>query len=149
MSDSDILSKADRVLRPVLKELGGFPWIRLEGCCAGHKPEDSLWLEINVLGSSGLRRLTELLRILDSKLADTDCRLDCLVRYSAPADVAPVPHGWISTAGGVVLQSRAHGGRPPTLISYEPFFFHYERFNTAGRSNNLRSVVYIFPTCAF
>src|SRR3989442_4524673 len=118
MSDSDILSKADRVLRPVLKELGGFPWIRLEGCCAGHKPEDSLWLEINVLGSSGLRRLTELLRILDSKLADTDCRLDCLLSYSAPADVAPVPHGWIPTAGGVFFAAREHSRRCPSSIIY-------------------------------
>jgi len=50
MSNSDILSKADKALKPVLKELGSFPWVRLEGCCAGHKPEDSLWLEINVLG---------------------------------------------------------------------------------------------------
>src|SRR5438876_11864578 len=98
MSDSDILSKADRVLRPVLKELGGFSWIRLEGCCAGHKPEDSLWLEINVLGSSGLSRLTELLRILDSKLADTDCRLDCMMSYSAPDAVAPVSIGWFTMA---------------------------------------------------
>src|SRR2546422_8873668 len=117
MSDSDILSKADRVLRPVLKELGGFPWIRLEGCCAGHKPEDSLWLEINVLGSSGLRRLTELLRILDSKLADTDCRLDCLLSYSAPADVAPVPHGWIPTAGGMFSSCTIQGGQPQTICS--------------------------------
>ena len=53
MSNSDILSKADKALRPVLKELGRFPWIRLEGCCAGHKPEDSLWLEINILDPPG------------------------------------------------------------------------------------------------
>src|SRR5437867_11313334 len=106
MSNSDILSKADRVLRSVLKELGGFPWIRLEGCCAGHKPEDSLWLEINVLGSSGLRRLTELLRILDSKLADKDCQVDCLLSSSAPADVAPVPHGWIPTADEALYPGR-------------------------------------------
>ena len=51
MSNSDILSKADRALRPVLKELGRFSWIRIEGCCAGHKQEDTLWLEINVLGA--------------------------------------------------------------------------------------------------
>src|SRR5436309_15576799 len=88
MSNSDILGKADRVLRPVLKELGRFSWIRLEGCCAGHKQEDSLWLEINVLGSSGLQRVSELLRILDGKLAGTDCRVDCLLSYSAQSDVA-------------------------------------------------------------
>src|SRR3954465_8492710 len=82
MANSDILSKADRALRPVLKELGRFAWIRIEGCCAGHKQEDSLWLEINVLGSSGLQKLTELLRLLDGKLSGTDCRVDCLLSYS-------------------------------------------------------------------
>ena len=87
MSNSDILSKADRALRPVLKELGRLSWIRLEGCCAGHKQEDTLWLEINVLGASGLQRLMELLRIFDAKLAGTDCRVDCLLSYSAQADI--------------------------------------------------------------
>src|SRR6059036_747212 len=116
MSNSDILSKADRVLRPVLKELGRFPWIRLEGCCAGHKPEDSLWLEINVLGASGLRRLMEMLRILDSKLADTDCRLDCLLSYSAPADIPPAPHGWIPTAIEVFWPSRSDWRRSQSMV---------------------------------
>src|SRR5438552_13065354 len=116
MSDSDILSKADRVLRPVLKELGGFPWIRLEGCCAGHKPEDSLWLEINVLGSSGLRRLSELLRIFDSKLADTDCRLDCLFSYSASTDVLPIPHGWIPVAVEIFWPSKPEWRRSQSMI---------------------------------
>src|SRR5438045_8110666 len=116
MSDSDILGKADRALRPVLKELEKFPWIRLEGCCAGHKPEDSLWLELNIQGASGLRRLSELLRILDSKLADTDCRLDCLLSYSAPADVAPVPHGWIPTAVEVFWPARNDWRRSQSMI---------------------------------
>src|SRR3989475_11620627 len=116
MSDSDILSTAGLVLRPVLKELGGFPWIRLEGCCAGHKPEDSLWLEINVLGSSGLRRLTELLRILDTKLAGTDCRVDCLLSYSAPADVPVAPHGWVPTAMEVFWPSRNDWRRSQSMI---------------------------------
>ena len=98
MSNSDIISSADKALRPVLKELGRFPWIRLEGCCAGHKAEDSLWLETNVLGSSGLRRLMELLKILDGKLAGTDCRLDCLLSYTAGVESPPAPHGWIPTA---------------------------------------------------
>jgi len=98
MSNSDILSKADRALRPILKELGQFSWIRIEGCCAGHKQEDTLWLEINVLGASGLQKLTELLRIFDAKLAGTDCRVDCLLSYSAPAGVPIAPHGWIPTA---------------------------------------------------
>src|SRR5437016_12403427 len=116
MSNSDILSKADRVLRPVLKELGRFPWIRLEGCCAGHKPADSLWLEINVLGSSGLRRLTDLLRILDSKLADTDCRVDCLLSYPAPAALAPAPHGAIQTAIEASWTSRNDGRGAQSMI---------------------------------
>src|SRR3954463_13684211 len=98
MSNSDILSKADRALRPVLKELGKFPWIRIEGCCAGHKQEDSLWLELNILGSSGLEKLGEFLRVLDGKLAGTDCRLDCLLSYTEAADAAAPPHGWIPTA---------------------------------------------------
>src|SRR5437773_11550674 len=140
MSDSDILSKADRVLRPVLKELGGFPWIRLEGCCAGHKPEDSLWLEINVLGSSGLRRLTELLRILDSKLADTDCRLDCLLSYSAPADVAPVPHGWIPTAIEVFLPARKDWRRLQSMI------IETQLSSSAECSNRVRDTTTL--TCA-
>jgi hypothetical protein len=54
MSNSEILSKADKVLRPVLKELSRFSWMRIEGCCAGHKLEDTLWLEINILGATGL-----------------------------------------------------------------------------------------------
>src|SRR5438105_6235737 len=86
MSNSDILSKADRALRPVLKELGKFSWFRIDGCCAGHKPEDSLWLEVLVLGSSGLARLTDFLRVLERKLSGTDCRLDCLLSYSLPED---------------------------------------------------------------
>ena len=98
MSNSDILSKADRALRPVLKELGRFPWVRLEGCCAGHKQEDTLWIEINVLGTSGLQKLMELLRVLDAKLGGTDCRVDCLLSYPAAAGVSSVPHGWIPTA---------------------------------------------------
>src|SRR5262249_57137436 len=92
MSNSDILGKADRALRPVLKELGRFPWIRLEGCCAGHKQEDSLWLEINVLGSTGLQRLGEVLRILDGKHAGTHFRGGYLLSYSRTPDVpAPAP----------------------------------------------------------
>jgi hypothetical protein len=116
MSNSDILSKADRALRPVLKELGRFSWIRLEGCCAGHKQEDSLWLEINVLGSSGLQRLAELLRILDGKLAGTDCRVDCLLSYSAPSDLPGVPHGWIPTAIEVLWPSRNDWRRSQSMI---------------------------------
>jgi len=116
MSNSDILSKADRVLRPVLKELGRFSWLRLEGCCAGHKAEDSLWLETNVLGLSGLHRLTELLRILDTKLAGTDCRIDCVLSYSAPADMPVAPHGWIPTAIEVFWPARNDWRRSQSMI---------------------------------
>ncbi len=116
MSHSDILSKADRALRPVLKELERFPWIRVDGCCAGHKPEDSIWLEVNVLGSSGLRRLSELLRILDGKLADTDCRLDCLLSYSATAEVLPIPHGWIPAAVEIFWPSKTEWRRSQSMI---------------------------------
>src|SRR5436190_20573937 len=81
MSNPDISSKADKALRPVLKGLGQFSWMRVEGCCAGHKQEDSLWLEVDVLGSSGLSRLLELLRLLDAKVAGTDIRVDCLLNF--------------------------------------------------------------------
>jgi hypothetical protein len=116
MSNSDILGKADRALRPVLKELGRFPWIRLEGCCAGHKQEDSLWLEVNVLGSTGLQRLGELLRILDGKLAGTDCRVDCLLSYATTPDAPAAPHGWIPTAIEVLWPSRNDWRRSQSMI---------------------------------
>ena len=128
MSNSDILSKADRALRPVLKELGRFNWIRLEGCCAGHKQEDSLWLEINVLGSSGLQRLTQLLRIFDGKLSGTDCRVDCLLSYSAPDDL-PVAHGWIPTAIEVFWPSRNDWRRSQSMI-VETLLSSLEEFST-------------------
>ena len=115
MSNSDILSKADRVLRPVLKELGSLSWVRIEGCCAGHKPEDSLWIEVNVLGSSGLTRLTDLLRILDTKLTGTDIRVDCLLSY-ADTDVAPLQHGWIPTAVEIFWPNRPEWRRSQSMI---------------------------------
>ena len=116
MSNSDILSKADRVLRPILKELGRVPWIRIEGCCAGHKQEDTLWLEINVLGASGLQRLSELLRIFDAKLSGTDCRVDCLLSYAAPAGVIIAPHGWIPTAIEVFWPPKSEWRRSQSMI---------------------------------
>src|SRR5262249_23552492 len=115
MSNSDIVSKADRALRPVLKELGRFQWIRLEGCCAGHKQEDTLWIEINVLGASGLQRLAEFLRAFDAKLAGTDCRVDCLLSYSAQGAGA-VPHGWIPTAIEVFWPPRNDWRRSQSMI---------------------------------
>jgi hypothetical protein len=161
MSNSDILSKADRALRPVLKELGRLPWIRIEGCCAGHKQEDTLWIEINVLGASGLQRLMELLRAFDTKLGGTDCRVDCLLSYSAAAGYVGTPHGWIPAAIEVFWPPRNEWRRnqsmiietllssieetsgrltqpenPPCAINYCPFcsssFIHIETLETSG-----------------
>jgi hypothetical protein len=116
MSNPDILDRADKVLRPVLKELNRFPWLTVEGCCAGHKPEDSLWMEIRVLGSSGLSRLAELLRILDAKMAGTDIRLDCLFIYSAGGPLDPAPHGWIYTTVEVFWPSKPEWRRSQSMI---------------------------------
>jgi hypothetical protein len=116
MLNPDILSKADKALRPVLKELAKFPWIRLEGCCAGHKAEDSLWIEVNVLGSSGLRNLSEFLKTLDSKLSGTDCRVDCLLSYNADIEGEPVPHGWIPAAVEVFWPGRGDWRRHQVMI---------------------------------
>jgi hypothetical protein len=116
MSNSDILGKADKVLRPVIKELGRFPWMRIEGCCGGHKPEDTLWFEINVLGTSGLTKLMEMLRVLDAKLAGTDIRLDCLLSYAAEVEFGPVPHGWIPTAIEVFWPARQEWRRSQSMI---------------------------------
>jgi hypothetical protein len=130
MSNSDILSKADRALRPVLKEFGRFSWIRLEGCCAGHKQEDTLWLEINVLGASGLQRLMDLLRVFDGKLAGTDCRMDCLLSYSATGGNPGVPHGWIPTAIEVFWPPKNDWRRSQSMI-IETFLSSIEE--TSGR----------------
>ena len=116
MSNSDILSKADKVLRPVLKELSRFSWMRIEGCCAGHKQEDTLWLEINILGATVLTRLRDLLRILDTKVAGTDIRVDCLLSYSGGPDAEPVAHGWIPTAIEVTWAPRPEWKRSQTMI---------------------------------
>jgi len=116
MSNSDILSKADKVLRPVLKALSRFPWMHIEGCCAGHKLEDTLWLEVNILGMTGLSRLRELLRILDSKLAGTDIRVDCLLSYAAETEEEPVPHGWTPTAIEVFWPPRPEWRRSQSMV---------------------------------
>lgn len=116
MSNSDILSKADKVLRPVLKALSRFPWMSIEGCCAGHKLEDTLWLEVNVLGMTGLHRLRELLRILDTKLAGTDIRVDCLLSYAAENEDEPVPHGWTPTAIEVFWPPRPEWRRSQSMV---------------------------------
>ena len=116
MSNSDILSKADKALRPVLKLLSGFSWMRIDGCCAGHKPEDSLWLEVNVLGLNGLTRLRELLRILDTKLTGTDIRVDCLLSYASEPEVEPVPFGWTPVALEIFWAPRPEWRRSQTMV---------------------------------
>jgi hypothetical protein len=148
MSNSDILSKADRALRPVLKELGRFSWVRIEGCCAGHKQEDSLWLEVNVLGSSGLQRLTEFLRALDGKLSGTECRLDCLLSYSPPADAPPTPHGWIPVAIEIFWPSRNDWRRSQSMI-VETMLSSIEEFSSrlAGPANPRCAINYC-PFCS-
>ena len=148
MSNSDIVSRADRALRPVLKELGRFSWISLEGCCAGHKPEDSLWLEINVLGSSGLGRLSGLLRILDSKLADTECRVDCLLSYSAPENIPLAPHGWIPTAIEIFWPSRNDWRRAQSMI-IETLLSSIEEFGKEmGDTPNPSCAINYCPFCS-
>jgi predicted RNA-binding Zn-ribbon protein involved in translation (DUF1610 family) len=148
MSNSDILSKADRALRPVLKELGRFPWIRIEGCCAGHKQEDTLWLEINVLGASGLQRLMELLRVFDAKLAGTDCRVDCLLSYSATGDAADVPHGWIPTAIEVFWPPKNDWRRSQSMIIETLLSSIEESSSRLSQGENPTGAIIYCPFCS-
>jgi hypothetical protein len=148
MSNSDILSKADRALRPVLKELGRFPWIRLEGCCAGHKQEDTLWLELNVLGASGLQRLLELLRTLDAKLAGTDCRLDCLFSYSAPEGIAATAHGWIPTAIEVFWPPKNDWRRSQSMIVETLLSSIEESSNRLAQTEHPSCAINYCPFCS-
>lgn len=90
--------------------------MRIEGCCAGHKPEDSLWVEVNVLGLNGLNRLRELLRILDTKLTGTDIRVDGLLSYASEPDEEPVPHGWTPIAIEVFWPPRPEWRRSQTMV---------------------------------
>src|SRR5262249_25547089 len=148
MSDSEILSKADKALRPVLKGLGRFSWMRIEGCCAGHKQEDSLWLEMNVLGSSGLSRLMELLRLLDGKLAGTDIRFDCLLSYANGVDFAPVAHGWIPTAVEVFWPSRPEWRRSQSMI-IETLMSSIEEFSSRPtESQTAQGAINYCPFCS-
>ncbi len=147
MSNPDILNKADKALRPVLKELGNFPWIRLEGCCAGHKQEDSLWLEINVLGSSGLRRLMDVLKILDGKLLGTECRVDCLLSYSSGPDMPPPPHGWIPTAIEIFWPSRTDWRRSQSMI-VETLLSSIEEFSRLTEPSNTPCAINYCPFCS-
>jgi predicted Zn finger-like uncharacterized protein len=146
MSNSDILSKADKALRPVLKELSLFSWMRIEGCCAGHKVEDTLWIEVSVLGATGLSRLRDLLRILDTKLDGTDVRLDCLLSYANGADV--VPHGWIETAIEITWPPRPEWRRSQTMI-VETFLSSIEEFSSrVPQSERPDCAINYCPYCA-
>jgi hypothetical protein len=148
MSNPDISSKADKALRPVLKGLGRFSWVRVEGCCAGHKQEDSLWLEIDVLGSSGLARLLELLRLLDSKLAGTDIRVDCLLNYANTAEFPPVAHGWIPTAVEVFWPTRSEWRRSQSMI-IETLMSSIEEFSSRPQdSQTQQGAINFCPFCS-
>jgi hypothetical protein len=132
MSNSDLLGKTDKALRPVLKELGRFPWIRIEGGCAGHKQEDTLWIEINVLGLTGLNRLTELLGILDTKLAGTEIRVDCLLNHGSVAEEPPVAHGWVSTAVEIFWGPKQEWRRSQSMV-VESLLSSIEDFRSRSR----------------
>jgi hypothetical protein len=147
MSNFDISSKADKALRPVLKGIGRFPWVRVEGCCAGHKQEDSLWLEVDVLGSSGLSRLMELLRMLDTKLAGTDIRVDCLLNYSNSGEEAPVAHGWIPTAVEIFWPSRSEWRRSQSMI-IETLLSSIEEFSSRLEADVPRGAINYCPFCS-
>lgn len=145
---NDILSKADKALRPVLKALSGLSWMRIEGCCAGHKLEDTLWLEISVLGMTGLERLRELLRILDAKLSGTDIRLDCLLSYGADVDDEPVPHGWTPMAIEVFWPPRPEWRRSQTMI-VEALLSSIEEFSSrTGASTRPDAPINYCPFCS-
>jgi hypothetical protein len=72
--------------------------------------------------------LTELLRILDLKLADTDIRVDCLLNHG-PIDIDPVPHGWISTAVEVFWPAKTEWRRSQSMI-IETLLSSIEEFKT-------------------
>ena len=116
MSNFDILSKADRALRPVLKALRRFSWMQIEGCCAGHKQEDSLYIELNILGIMGLEKLRELLTILNTKLSDTEIRADCLLSCAADAEEIPVPFGWTPMSIEVYWPPKPEWRRSQTMV---------------------------------
>ena len=148
MSNFDILSKADKVLRPVLKALNQFSWMRIEGCCAGHKLEDSLWLEVTVLGMTGLNRLRELLRILDAKLAGTDIRVDCLLSYASEIEDEPVPHGWTPAAVEVFWPPRPEWRRSQSMV-VETMLSSIEEFvSRMGESPKSDSAINYCPFCS-
>jgi hypothetical protein len=61
----------------------------------------------------GISRLMELLRILDTKLAGTDIRVDCLLSYADPEEMGPTP-----TAGFLFpLKSSGRHGRNGVAVN--------------------------------
>ena len=116
MSNPDLLNQADKVLRPVLRKLSRIPWMRVTACCAGHQPEDSVWLEIQIRGTSGLRRTMEWMRILEGKLTGTDCRADCLVNYTEGSESPDLPHGWFPITVEMFWPSKEDWRRSQALI---------------------------------
>jgi len=120
MSNPDLLNQADRILRPVLVKLADIPWLRVTGCCAGHQPEDSVWFETEIRGTSGLQRLMEWLRVLEGKLSGTNCRTDCLISYSDSHDPDAVADGYGADLDGSDAVPTPHGWFPITLETFWP-----------------------------
>jgi hypothetical protein len=118
MSNPDLLNQADRILRPVLIKLVDVPWLNVTGCCAGHQPEDSVWFEADVRGTSGLERLMEWLRVLEGKLDGTNCRTDCLINYSTPVDPDAEPEEFVDEFDDAL--NAPHGWIPVTLETFWP-----------------------------
>ena len=116
MSNPDLLNQADGILRPLLRKLAPVRWLDVTACCAGHQPEDSVWLEFHVRGTSGISRLTELLRILDAKLTGTDCRADCLLDHRDDAESPQPPHGWFPLTVEIFWPTEEDWRRPQALI---------------------------------
>ena len=116
MSNADLLNQADKILRPVLSRLTKAPWIKVTNCCAGHEPEDSVWIEMSVRGSSGLDRLIELLRMLEKKLTGTSCRTDCLLNYGTEEQAIRNQHGWFPMVLEAVWPSKEDWRQSQALI---------------------------------
>ena len=116
MSNPDLINEADKILRPVLRKLAPVPWMDVTGCCAGHQPEESVWFELQVRGNSGLWQLVELLRVLEGKLAGTDCRTDCVINYGSEAEAPNVQHGWVPLIVEIFWPSKDDWRRGQALI---------------------------------
>lgn len=136
MANPDIINQADKALKPVLKALAKFGWIRVVGCCAGHQAEDNLWLEVNALGVSGLGELMHMMKSLDAKLSGTDCRVDCMLDYHATLEGSHVPHGWIPCSIEVSWQGAQEDWRRSQAMVVETFLSAIEE--SRGRAGGER-----------